>query len=285
MRVLFFAVLLFSFVQVRAQKIYKELCVIDGGSLQYLDYAIDPATGDSTVEVALGKFGPLTLRYPVIGKEYAWGRPWFKNTEVITVNGRPFKAAGNMFEVDVWEVEKYDNYNGVGVYAQAPLEYTTNIFIPVMRGCLFQRYVELRLLTSRTVYYDTGWQVTTKTNAAYYRKYQVDNHDKVTGQVNDYLMNGKLQFTGYVSYMDPKDNNKDILEGVCTWYYPSGYKQVQLVMQHGKKNGIYRVWREDGSLQEWRGYKNDLLNGYHIVYGTDGRPEKMQHYTEGKADN
>jgi uncharacterized protein len=75
------------------------------------------------------------------------------------------------------------------------------------------------------------------------------------------------------------DNGKKELEvnyvnglpnGISTRWYYSGIKESQETYFDGKKNGTARKWDVNGKIAEELNYKNDSLHGAYILYYDNG---------------
>lgn len=72
------------------------------------------------------------------------------------------------------------------------------------------------------IWMDAKWQPTNDSSSAmYYRRISYKD-DKPVGSVSDYYRNGTKQYEGLII----QDRPEDILDGIQTWYYPSGEKRV-----------------------------------------------------------
>lgn len=132
------------------------------------------------------------------------------------------------------------------------------------------------------IYYDSTWKVTTPSNASYYRIYKVDEAGKPVGIVRDYYWTGKLQWEGYMSYIDKYDSKDDIDEGLGTWYHPNGTKSKEAYFVNDKLHGISRIWDEDGLLIEESRYVMGELEGRYITYHRNGKLSGDYNFSKGK---
>ena len=139
-------------------------------------------------------------------------------------------------------------------------------------------------MVQKKIYYDENWKVCAPGSAAYYRIVKVNAAGKPVGLVRDFYSNGDKQWQGSLSYLDLKDNSKDIIEGVCAWFHPNGTKAEEVYYVHGKQHGVYKSWSEDGSLVQEVEYNQGVIHGYFKTYSPDGKLLKTEHYTNGKPD-
>lgn len=270
----------------QAQTYKVKQCLIENGVLKTVDSDYDPATGiySLTINGAKKSFDEI---YPPAGREYAASATWYKNNDTISLNGQRYIKYGLPRVLGTNEIEKAWTYKNIGVYVEAGYKSTTEvIYIPVRRGCEFQPYQKLVIKTGRQkIYYDENWLVTNESNAAYYRLVTINSAGKPVGPVKDFYFTGELQWEGTLSYLDPVDNNKDVTEGVCTWYHRNGKKSARVTKVHGKEHGLYRFWSEEGYLQEEVQYKNGLMHGYRKVYSSNGKLISVENYINGELDS
>jgi antitoxin component YwqK of YwqJK toxin-antitoxin module len=267
-----------------AQSVKVTQCVIENGVLKNITADYSQTTGDYSVTVN-GVQKLLDEVYPETSHDYAGSTNWFINSLNITVNGNSYAKYGLPRILGTNEIKKVTQYQGVGVYIEwAEKEISEVIYIPSRRGCEFQPYQkQLKAPGLNKLYYDNDWKVTTKDYAAYYRLVTLDATGKPKGLVKDFYITGEKQWEGYLLEMDPYDNNKDIANGLGTWYHKNGKKASQITMVNGKADGIGKTWSEDGRLIEEATYKNGLFHGNVKTYEPGGKV-KIVHYTNGVAD-
>jgi hypothetical protein len=80
------------------------------------------------------------------------------------------------------------------------------------------------------IYYNSEWKVCEKSEAEYFRIITFDKNKNPKGKVKDFYLNGKLQWEGYLSFMDKYDNSLDITEGTCTFYSKEGKTYIVLFL-------------------------------------------------------
>jgi len=74
-------------------------------------------------------------------------------------------------------------------------------------------------------------------------------------------------------------------DDVTTTFEDGTTKEVYSVNKEGKKEGVYKLFRENGSLQEESNFKNDQLSGERKIYFPDGKVvEVLENYVEGKME-
>ena len=265
-----------------AQTYRVQQCVIENGTLKNISADYDPATGNYSINVS-GTKKSLNEVYPALGSNYAGSASWYINNEKIIVNGQKFVKYGLPRILGTTEIEKVTEYNRVGVYVEAGAKGTQEvIYIPTQRGCEFQPYMLDKFnVVEKKIYYDENWIGCSKSKAAFYRLVNVNGEGQPVGLVKDYYINGTQQWQGSLSYLDVKDNSKDIIDGVCAWFHPNGSKAEEVYYVKGKQQGVYKSWAEDGSLQREIEYKNGVLHGYFKTYSPEGRLLTTEYYVNG----
>ncbi|RYZ28478.1 MAG: hypothetical protein EOO10_09415 [Chitinophagaceae bacterium] len=268
-----------------AQSYKVQQCVIENGTIRTVASDYDPATGHYSISVN-GYKKSFDDIYPTITKDYAGNESWFKNSEPVLLNGVSYVKYGFPRILQTTDVVKKFLYKGIGVYVEQGITGTPEvIYIPTMRGCEFQPYQQhLPGIERKRIYYSEDWKVSGAGTAKYYRLMKVNASGVPVGPVTDYYINGKKQWQGSLSYVDPNDNNKDVMEGVCVWFHPNGTKSEEVFYLKGKQNGVYRSWADDGSLVQEIEYKNGVMHGYVKTYSTEGKLLTTEHYTNGKLD-
>lgn len=252
------------------------------GALLLVDTEYNPATRTYTV-MHNGSRQSFDAVYPPGSKEYAANNAWFKTTEPVVYNGENYVKDGFPNFLEPADFTKAGSFKGVSIFTDPATTMVADmIYLPSSRGGEFQPYQrEMSTLTFHKIYYDETWQVTTENKAAYYRHLMLNAAGKPVGKVRDFSGNGTLQWDGYISHLDPKDNNNDVMEGVATWYHPSGKKAEQVYLVQGKREGLYKAWDEDGKLIVQTEYKDGLMHGWHYVYDASGKLVQKEQYSKG----
>jgi antitoxin component YwqK of YwqJK toxin-antitoxin module len=57
------------------------------------------------------------------------------------------------------------------------------------------------------------------------------------------------------------DEKERLFTGVYTEEYPDGAVKIQMSVSKGTKNGLMRIFYQDGSVNELRMYKDDMMHG------------------------
>jgi len=71
-------------------------------------------------------------------------------------------------------------------------------------------------------------------------------------------------------------------EDVVTTFENGSTKEIYAVNDEGQKNGVYKLFREDGTLQEESNFKKDQLVGQRKIYFQDGKQiEILENYKDG----
>lgn len=132
------------------------------------------------------------------------------------------------------------------------------------------------------VFYDKDWKVTdSENNAAFYRIFYTDKKGKPVGTVTDYFISGEKQWEGQMSFLDKKDNTKDISEGNCTWYYKSGKTQRTSYMVKNKEDSVTISYYENGSKMTENHFQKTELNGLSQEWFENGKIKFKAEFLNG----
>jgi S1-C subfamily serine protease len=132
------------------------------------------------------------------------------------------------------------------------------------------------------IFYDKDWNVCTQSKAEYYRLITIDSNGKPIGKVFDYYLTGELQWEGSFSYFTRAEDRKNIIEGVCIWYYKNGKKKRESNMIAGKEEGQTTYWYENGQKARETESKNGILNGQWIDYHENGKLFRKINFSNDK---
>lgn len=66
-------------------------------------------------------------------------------------------------------------------------------------------------------------------------------------------------------------------------YFPNGFIKTATQYEHGKKNGLFKQFFENGKLQLLRTYKDDVLDGKSLEYYPNGKLKEELVYEQGKV--
>ncbi len=72
--------------------------------------------------------------------------------------------------------------------------------------------------------------------------------------------------------------------GLWTTYYPNNQKWVEAQYNHGRLNGVCKVWSLDGKLIEESSFSNDVRHGWTRYWDHEGRKVKEEYYENGKKE-
>lgn len=111
-----------------------EVCVVQGGALTRVLAQFHPATGDTSFGTP---DGPLAREH-----DFAAEKTWYIDNESIRVDDRLFRKVGLPRMLEVGDVIRVGEYDGVPVFAEPgeTLAATYLLYLPVRRGCEFQMY-------------------------------------------------------------------------------------------------------------------------------------------------
>ncbi|WP_411811548.1 toxin-antitoxin system YwqK family antitoxin [Chryseobacterium scophthalmum] len=126
------------------------------------------------------------------------------------------------------------------------------------------------------VYYDQDWKVTTKANASYYRLMPMKEVGELV-LIQDFYMNGTLQFEGYTF---KKDENAYV--GDVVWYDENGNDDNFRQYRNDTKNLSLTYYHTNGKIRKKVQYKNGVKHGETIIYSTDGTVLMKGLFEKGK---
>jgi S1-C subfamily serine protease len=138
------------------------------------------------------------------------------------------------------------------------------------------------------IYYNSEWKVCEKSEAEYFRIITFDKNKNPKGKVKDFYLNGKLQWEGYLSFMDKYDNSLDITEGTCTFYSKEGKKERTDYYEKNKtiKPSLFYFYYPNGNLQSKisKELESGFKDGKSIWYHNNGEIKSIGFYSKGKAN-
>jgi TonB family protein len=105
--------------------------------------------------------------------------------------------------------------------------------------------LNVRAQETRTIYYSSKWEITSKEKATYFRLCEINSGMKncfFNGKVNDYLMDGRIIMTGAYSDVGLKT-------GEFVFYHPSGQVQAQGRFENGLRTKTWKYFFENGELE------------------------------------
>lgn len=126
-------------------------------------------------------------------------------------------------------------------------------------------------------YFDENWKETSKENASFYRTLKSDQE---LFEINDYYINGNIQFKGFAS------NNVEpfIYNGLLTWYYINGEIESKVNFKDGIQNGLYEKFYTNGKLDNTVMYLNGKRDGSYREYYDSGELQGKMTYVNGKKE-
>jgi S1-C subfamily serine protease len=98
------------------------------------------------------------------------------------------------------------------------------------------------------------------------------------GIVTFYDLQGRKLWEGsYHKYdrLDIKNDETNLYQGLCTWYYENGRKSESAYYDKGQLNGTITGWYESGNKRFMINFKNGTINGLLIRWYENGL---LQHY-------
>jgi antitoxin component YwqK of YwqJK toxin-antitoxin module len=91
--------------------------------------------------------------------------------------------------------------------------------------------------------------------------------------------NGQLRFVG-------NKNKNGILDGLVTWWWENGQKEIEGTFKDGEIDGLTTRWYEDGQklYERYLKYKDGEFDGFFIYWYKNGQKESEETYKNGKRD-
>jgi S1-C subfamily serine protease/antitoxin component YwqK of YwqJK toxin-antitoxin module len=145
---------------------------------------------------------------------------------------------------------------------------------------------------TKVLYYDSDWNKTENREEASFSRiitFKSDdyNFERPVGWVKDFYMpSGNLQWKGKYLFYDIDNEDNNINKGLTTWYFdsPLKIKSRESHYYSAKLEGKTTYWHENGEVDHFENYKNDLLDGT-VEYFTDkGVIYKSIDYENGEID-
>lgn len=204
-------------------------------------------------------YGNLKKRY-----EYIWG--FTKNSK--NYIDKIKKISDNTY--DLYTKFEYYNLNKKRLKSiKSTIRYVfdSNGKIVVTYG--LENADENRFVEER-IFYDIDWKVCYPENAEYYRLITLDQDGNPIGKVMDYFISGELQWEGQLTNAGNSDNQNDIMDGRCIWYYKNGNVKDEFTYKNGVLNGTFIEYHENGELKGKGIYLNGELWGEYVRYSEDG---------------
>lgn len=125
-----------------------------------------------------------------------------------------------------------------------------------------------------TIYFDQKFKRIEKAAASYYRI--IKKLDKLY-EVNDYYINGNLQFTGYSLVKDDTLN----IEGKSNWYYENGDLKASYEFKNNIPNGEFKTYYENGNLKQVSTFKNGNFDGRYVEFYEDKDTMRVCNFKNG----
>lgn len=101
-----------------------------------------------------------------------------------------------------------------------------------------------------TLYFNSAWNKTTKTDAAFFRPMPLKKVGEVY-QVRDFYANGNIQMEGFWS-----DVENEVLEGKAIWYHENGQPYQEQELKNGRLHGKSTYYTSEGFLRATGEFKN-----------------------------
>lgn len=143
---------------------------------------------------------------------------------------------------------------------------TAACFLFLFPLCLFAQ--------NKTIYFDSNWESTSRSNAEFYRIAYYNSSGDFTGTVKDFYGSGKVQCIvqtdSYRLYCGQWPTDCGMKNGTATWYHENGNKEREMRVEDGQSIGM-REWSRYGTLTAAVGCTyGDCNNGYGVFYTSNG---------------
>jgi len=128
-----------------------------------------------------------------------------------------------------------------------------------------------------TIWYDTNWNITTKSKASYFRCHciEVDNGYWFT----DYYVSGAKQMEGL-----SLEEDKEVYQGLVKWYHENGNVFQTVTYNKGILNGKRQVYYENGKLKTEENYKEGKKEGKWKGLYENGNAKEIGYYENGQKE-
>jgi S1-C subfamily serine protease len=126
---------------------------------------------------------------------------------------------------------------------------------------------------SPRIYFDKSGRACAENVSYYYRS----GTDTAAYYRSFYTVNNKLFFQGKISNASADDENKNIYNGTCNWYYKNGNtKSIRTFNENGEENGVSKYYYESGKIWKEIEYNKGKTTGNSFVeYNEDGTKNKI----------
>jgi TonB family protein len=155
----------------------------------------------------------------------------------------------------------------------------TNMFkLLIISLLLVLTSVKTEAQDTTVTYLSTDWDIVPKRKAFYYRKtFQIEES---MWKMLDYYMNDTLQMSG--TFLD---SDLQIRHGFFEYYYNTGSKQEECTFVHNKRVGDQKFWYENGNQETTGSYDdNGLKGGVWRFWREDGTIRLEESRSEGKLN-
>lgn len=81
-----------------------------------------------------------------------------------------------------------------------------------------------------------------------------------------------------------KQGDTTVREGYSRWYHKNGKVEIEMPYTNHKRNGLCRIFYENGKLARTSVYEMSKLNGVSVYYYENGNPEIIMPYKDDQTD-
>jgi antitoxin component YwqK of YwqJK toxin-antitoxin module len=136
------------------------------------------------------------------------------------------------------------------------------------------------------IFYDEYWRVSTEAKADFFRLATFDDKGNPVGVIKDYYITGELQWEATLSFIDKVATEKDIRNGVATWYHKNGKISEVRTFVNNLTEGTVVYWDKNGVKLREAEVKSGVLNGKRVEFYPNGKIKTTRNYKDGKlAEN
>lgn len=125
-----------------------------------------------------------------------------------------------------------------------------------------------------TLFFDEGWEVSEKENAAYYRILTWKNP---MFHVENYYINRKIQMIGTLEGINP-----EVKEGKFQYFRSDGSLEHEGTYTSDKKNGIFKYYYPEGNVESEGKYIDDYKEGIWTYYYNSGEKWLLRSFSLGE---
>jgi S1-C subfamily serine protease len=139
--------------------------------------------------------------------------------------------------------------------------------------CLFATLSVFSQNKRPKIYFDKSGRSCSENLANYYR----EETDSASFFKSYFVTNNKLAFQGKITSPSSDDENKNVYQGKCTWYYKNGtVRSIRTYNEQGEETGNSRYFHESGKIwKEIEYVKNKPSQNFYVEYDEYGTKNRI----------